>query len=266
MSAPPRSDGKQGSVAAKPPSGGTDYLDVMYSAQRRPPSDYPSRLAGLISQSLPGGARGRLLDLGCGRGDMMRAFAGIGFDVVGVDGSPRVATLCAPFETHVRDLERETLPLPSNQFDVVFTKSVIEHLRDPMPMLREAMRVLRPGGRMVVMTPSWRHHAFGPFYLDHTHVTPFTAPSLRDALRLSGFTGVTARHMRQLPFLWKMPFMAPLVWLVAAVPLPYAPLDDMRWQWPPEVNKLIRFSKEVMLLAIAEKPATGGGDDMKEVR
>ena len=69
-----------------------------------------------------------------------------------------------------------------------------------MPMLRSSFDALKPGGKPVIMTPSWVHHASGPFNLDYTHVTPFAAPSLDDAMRFAGFEDVDVTHFRQLPF------------------------------------------------------------------
>lgn len=104
----------------------------------------------------------------------------------------------------------------------------------------------------MIMTPSWEHTYWGPFYIDHTHVTPFTAPSLADALTIAGFEPVETSHFYQLPFLWRFPFLKPIAWTIAALPLPYRPYRPARW--PDGMNKLIRFSKEVMLLAVGRKP------------
>lgn len=231
------------------------YLGVVYSRERRPPSDYPARLAQYLAQTLAP-SRGRLLDLGCGRGDMLRAFDGAGFDVAGADISPDVARLCQPHEAHCVDFASDPLPFAPASFDVVFSKSVIEHLHNPMPFLRSALEALKPGGTAILMTPSWLHHGWGPFYLDHTHVTPFTAPSLYDAMSIVGFERVEVRHFRQLPFLWRWPALNPPIALFSKLPLRYAPMHGRTNRWPAGVDKFIRFSKEVMLLAGARKPQT----------
>lgn len=229
-----------------------DYLTIVYSEQRKPKSAYPAQLARYLEENAFRG-KGRLLDIGCGRGDMLKAFAACGFDVAGLDISTATPQLCQPHLTMVADLERDQLPFPPGSFDCVFSKSVIEHVSNPLELLKKARAALRPGGTAVIMTPSWMHHHFGPFYADYTHITPFTAPSLRDVLSFAGFDSIEVRHFRQLPFLWRFPNLRPFVWAFSKLPLPYRPMYDMPWQWPVAFNKLIRFSKEVMLLAIARK-------------
>jgi SAM-dependent methyltransferase len=230
------------------------YLDLTYSAERAPVGEYPLLLARLLLDrhfKTPG----RILDFGCGRGDALQAFAALGFEAVGADVSPRAAELASGFEVAVVDPATSQLPFQSNSFDAVFSKSVVEHMPTPMDLAREAHRVLKPGAKFVVMTPSWQHQAWGPFYIDHTHVTPFTAPSLKDLLVLAGFESTTSEHFLQLPFTWGRAYLRPLPWLVSKLPLPYRPYRE-RAPWPEGLNKLIRFSKEMMLLASGTKAAS----------
>lgn len=227
------------------------YLDVTYSPTRVPYGIYPYLLAQWLLKHVYKKA-GVLIDLGCGRGEHLAAFARLGFDVAGVDISPYAKELANYYRAEVADLERDRLPFPANSFDFAFSKSVIEHMRHPTRLLSLAFEALRPGGTAVIMTPSWAHTYWGPFFVDHTHVTPFTAPSLADALSLVGFESVSVSYFYQLPFLWRYPFLKPFVWAVAALPLPYRPHTTA--PWPEKVNKVIRFSKEVMLLGVAKRP------------
>jgi SAM-dependent methyltransferase len=226
------------------------YLDVTYSEERAPKGGYPDLLAQWLLEHVYK-RPGRILDLGCGMGDHLDAFERLGFETWGIDASPRAAE--QGHRVAVADLERDPMPVPAGSFDAVFSKSVIEHMHSPMALFRAAFDALRPGGTAVVMTPSWQHQHWGPFYIDHTHVSPFTAPSLADAFSIAGFADVRSTHFRQLPFLWRYPFLAPLALVVAALPLPYRPYRDA--PWPDGFNKLIRFSKEVMLIGVARKPA-----------
>jgi SAM-dependent methyltransferase len=226
------------------------YLDVTYAANRAPRSDYPRRLTALLHQRFfqrPG----RLLDIGCGCGDHLDGFHHAGHEVCGVDISPRAAELAKGHQVLTVDLENGRLPFPPCSFDFVFSKSVIEHLHHPVALLSQAREVLKPGGVAVIMTPSWQHTYWGPFYIDHTHVSPFTRPSLEDALRLAGFRTLQVEEFLQLPVVWQFPVLAPVLRLLALLPLPYRPMSDAPWS--ESLNTHIRFAKEVMLLAVATK-------------
>jgi len=227
------------------------YLDVTYSPERVPYGKYPSQLAQWLLKNVYGKS-GKLLDLGCGRGDHLDAFARLGFDVAGVDISPRAPELAKDYCVKTADLECDPLPFTPSSFDFVFSKSVIEHMRRPLGLLSKAIEALRPGGIAVIMTPSWAHTYWGPFYIHHTHVTPFTAPSLEDALISSGFASASVSYFYQLPFLWRYKFLKPLVRILAVLPVPYRPYQSA--PWPDGLNKLVRFSKEVMLLGVSKKP------------
>lgn len=233
------------------------YLDVTYSEQRAPRGEYPSLLAAWLARNVLR-SNGRMLDLGCGRGEQLAAFAGLGYDVAGTDLAPQARELAGGLDIRVADLARGPLPFEPASFDFVFSKSVIEHMREPLALLERADEALRPGGLLVVMTPSWEFNYKASFYVDHTHVTPFTRPSLADALTLCGFEEVRVSYFRQLPFLWRLPFLRPVVRLVAALPLPYRPMAPA--PWPDGLNKLIRFSKEVMLVGVGRKPSAATED------
>jgi len=228
-----------------------EYISFLYSSQRRPKTDYPDKLAKHLHDTYYHGA-GSLLDIGCGRGDMLKAFNNTGFTVAGTDISPVSIEICKPHPVKVSNLENEYLPFSDNEFDYVFSKSVIEHLHNPMPFLKQALRVLVPDGTAIIMTPSWVHTNWGPFYLDYTHVTPFTKPSLFDAMVMAGFEDVKVVHFRQLPFLWEQPWLTLFVRAFAKLPLRYSPMYDINL--PPKLNTFFRFSKEVMLLGVGRKP------------
>ena len=229
------------------------YISELYSENRRPKNDYPDRLATYLRDQFYNGT-GELLDIGCGRGDMLKSLHGAGYSVTGTDISPLSVDICKPHPVKISNLEKEALPFNNDSFDYVFSKSVIEHLHNPMSFLKQSLRILSPDGTAIIMTPSWIHHGWGPFYLDYTHVTPFTLPSLRDAMAMAGFENVRVIYFYQLPFLWRRPWLTPLVRIIAQLPLHYRPMYDTNI--PPTLNTFFRFSKEVMLLGIGYKPKT----------
>jgi ubiquinone/menaquinone biosynthesis C-methylase UbiE len=96
---------------------------------------------------------GRLLDAGCGRYlKFSKELAAIA-QVVGID-------LESTLETHNSDSpfgvrgNLDDLPFPNDYFDVVISRSVIEHLENPGKVFREFFRVLKPGGRTILVTPN----------------------------------------------------------------------------------------------------------------
>ena len=223
---------------------------MTYSNEKNPRTTYPYKLGKELTRRT-NVTSGKFLDLGCGRGEYLDVFSEMGFDVTGVDLTTHMV------ETHkslVIDLESENLPKEYiGQYDLIFTKSVIEHMKNPMGLINAAHEALKPGGSVVMMTPAWEYTYWGPFYCDHTHVTPWTKQSLGEALQIAGFDDVNVEYFFQLPFMWKYPSIKLLIKLFRKLPIPYtpnynSPLPVSHW-----FNVLVRFSKEPMLFSIARK-------------
>jgi SAM-dependent methyltransferase len=216
------------------------YLDVRYSERERPYTDYPSKLTAHLTGEYLGGHRGgKLLDLGCGRGEFLHGFAELGFRASGFDRS-RPAEPRFDEPVVVGDYEQGGLPFADGEFSVIFNKSVFEHVREITPLLQECQRVLAPGGRMVSLVPDWtaqwRH-----FFDDWTHVRPFTLTGLRECIQSHGFQIKEAVRFRQLPLLWQHPYLSPLSDAAALLPGAF------------KRSKFVRFSKEWMLLVVADR-------------
>ncbi len=123
------------------------YLDVVYNATDRPFTEYPDLLTEHLVKRFGLSVGAQLLDVGCGRGEFLRGFIRAGCVGSGVDQSTIAREHC-PDDTDIRaaDLELEDLPFADSSFDVVFSKSVIEHFYFPERLVKEMLRVLRPGG------------------------------------------------------------------------------------------------------------------------
>ncbi len=90
----------------------------------------------------------RLLDLGCGEGQVMRAMAERGADVVGLDANTDLAGLAGrAFVARLPELR----PIRSDSIDGAYVVLVLEHLDDVTPFFAEARRVVRPGGGLTVV-------------------------------------------------------------------------------------------------------------------
>ncbi len=95
----------------------------------------------------------RLLDAGCGRYlEFSKEFSN-DVQVVGIDLEPALDTHNDSSPFGVRgDLEQ--LPFPPNSFDLIISRSVVEHLSNPGRVFREFHRILRPGGKVILSTPN----------------------------------------------------------------------------------------------------------------
>jgi SAM-dependent methyltransferase len=89
------------------------------------------------------------------------------------------------------------------EFDVVFASNLVEHLERPAAtrLLAESKRVLRPGGRLILLQPNFRLNP-GRYFDDFTHVAIYTDQSLRDYLAAEGWT-VDEVRARFLPLTMK---------------------------------------------------------------
>jgi 2-polyprenyl-3-methyl-5-hydroxy-6-metoxy-1,4-benzoquinol methylase len=98
-------------------------------------------------------AAGTLADVGCGTGDLWRAVGGVFTRCVGID-AVRYDGLPADVDLRIADLDTRSLPIGDASVDVAAAVEVIEHLENPRALVRELVRIVRPGGWIVVTTPN----------------------------------------------------------------------------------------------------------------
>jgi SAM-dependent methyltransferase len=102
------------------------------------------------------GARleGRVLENGCGVGLYVEKLARHGSRVTGLEFDLERATQARVRAREIVNAAGESLPFPASTFDLILSHEVIEHVRDDRQAVREMVRALKPGGRMVIFCPN----------------------------------------------------------------------------------------------------------------
>ena len=172
-----------------------------------PPSYYSSDRSGGLRRTFAGlrqwrraravewrASKGRAIDVGCGRGLVLVQLKELGWDVVGMDWNAENARAVA---------ERLGIPvvagpeglrtLAPNSFDAASLFHVLEHEQQPLELLSQVHRLLKPGARLLVGVPNWASAArrlFGRNWMGYDfprHRQVFTPGSLSAALDRTGF-------------------------------------------------------------------------------
>lgn len=138
-----------------------------------------------------------ILDAGCGEGITLEKLTKLFPDrrVVGVDTEPENLEICKRHNLPVQDGSLYALPFADASFDTVLFSEVIEHLDMPEKALSEINRVLRPGGRVIIIFPNDRTFMLARLALgmireafyDPGHVKQWTPRQIRKSLTKSGF-------------------------------------------------------------------------------
>ena len=139
---------------------------------------------------------GRLLEVGCGNGSRLATLKEQGWQLVGQEVDSEAVTAARSRGWDVRLGPLKDLHLEAASFDALVMVHVIEHMVDPVDELSECSRVLKPGGRLIVVTPnaaSYGHRRFGRLWqgLDPPrHLYVFTRRTLGEVALRAGFEGV----------------------------------------------------------------------------
>ena len=145
---------------------------------------------------LPADTEGLLLDVGCGSGEFLKRMEEMGYQVEGTEVDSCAVENARSKGLQVRLGTVEELLYPDNYFGVIVMSHVIEHVHDPTELLKECYRILKPGGKLVLVTPnvsSLMHRFFGPSWpaLDPPrHLYIFNPPSLRRLVEEANFEGL----------------------------------------------------------------------------
>ena len=153
-------------------------IDLMYLNERKP---------------------GTVLDIGCGNGERLRRLKNIGWQVFGQDKDTTAAELAyKKYGIKVFTQPVERLGIPDESFDAIIMNHVLEHLTDPVLVLGQCKRLLKPGGIFVAATPnleSLSHRIFKSNWIGldlPRHVMLYNRKSLKLLTKRVGFSKFTS--------------------------------------------------------------------------
>ena len=146
--------------------------------------------------------KGTLLDIGSGDGRFVHHMARRGWDATGIDFSPSALEYARRIKSggRFRMGSLEDCGFPAHSFDVITMWQVLEHIPEPLPLLRRSYDLLKPGGVFVASVPNFdgwssrltRERWWG---LDvPRHLVHFTPETLSLSLQRAGFHVVRVRH------------------------------------------------------------------------
>lgn len=139
--------------------------------------------------------KGKLLDVGCGNGGFISSLKKKGWDVEGIDSDNKAVNFCINNGLDVKLGDLNSQNYADNTFDFVTLSHVIEHVYNPVELLNEIYRILKPGGQIILATPNSKSWMFNKkfkskwFALQSPgHVQIFDRNNLGKLLSTCGFS------------------------------------------------------------------------------
>jgi len=162
---------------------------------------------GSVLNQVPQGSR--VLDIGCGDGKVSVLYRKKGCKVTGIDISQDAIEQANKVGIQASQWNLNNLPLPfeDSRFDVVTIVDVLEHIENPLALLRECRRILVPTGRLIISTPNFARLGnrirmllgdprdmlhWGGYGDGIEHLQWFTLPKLKYFIRQAGFDAIYA--------------------------------------------------------------------------
>ncbi|MGE5645220.1 MAG: class I SAM-dependent methyltransferase [Acidobacteriota bacterium] len=193
-------------------------LDALYLAFenrfRGSREEIKSRLAAylpLLKAAGIGGVAMPVLDLGAGRGEWLELLRERGLTGRGVDRNSAMVELCRShnLDVHYGDFSNYLRSLPDCSIGTVSAFHIVEHLPFPafISLLDECLRVLKPGGLLILETPNPTNVLVGShtFYMDPTHLHPLPPAMLHFFVEARGYSDIRCLDLHPYPEAIRLP-------------------------------------------------------------
>lgn len=164
----------------------------------------------------------QVLDVGCGSGTISKVIQDLGHTVKGIDFSGEALRRAQErgIKTKQCNLD-EGIPEPDNTYDVVWEGDIVEHVFDPIGLLKESARVLKPSGHLMITVPNdvglvsrikmlfgishqERMYMTSGFYKHHTFFTPRL---MRFMLYKAGFEIIESHNILNIGKRYRIKFL-----------------------------------------------------------
>lgn len=136
--------------------------------------------------------RGRFLDVGCGSGQMVKLAGQLGWDAMGLEMDPQAVKTARQSGLNIQQGTSDQLVHYEGQLDAILCSHVLEHVHEPVVMLNQLRRALRPGGMLLMTLPNalsvLRRH-FGPDWRGLEAPRHLAIPSEPELVTLLGALG-----------------------------------------------------------------------------
>lgn len=221
------------------------YLDVTYARHLDPSS----------------GDNTRLIDIGCGNGAFLQFAMHLGWMAEGIDNDPAAVAAARKAGCTVVHGCLDELPLQKECYRHVTLSHVIEHVHDPLKLVRQCFDLLVPGGRLWLETPNLQsvgHEVFGSAWRGlepPRHLVLFNRGSLKSALAGAGFSRIEfLPHPGVTAFMWEQSRMIARAVRDDGRPLPRKLMALLPGAIVAEYCSVLRPEKSEFLTCIAYRP------------
>jgi len=178
-----------------------NYSDCTHLNEPPKPEGFIDRYVDYLCGQFGLWTAGKLLDVGCGNGEYVDAFKRAGKDAKGID------------KYSYYDINGDIELMTTNRYgfyDVVHSKSVIEHCRYPMNAIENMWHLCEPGGICIILTPDIEYSKWS-FYGDIGHVSPFNRNKLYQLFAYADFKDISVERFTHWPHGWKKPLKGMLI-------------------------------------------------------
>lgn len=160
-----------------------------------PDERYENRFSMQLIRSLLRGQRGKVLEIGCGHGELLQRLKTDGMEVYGTDLDEERIRFLTGKGVCCYLCDAAKAPVPEHSMDVVICSELLEHVPDPMPVIMEMRRVLKKNGRVYCSVPYMKHCDC------HEHVRFFSESDFWTLFRRAGF-GIDGKgdNMIRIPY------------------------------------------------------------------